>query len=38
MQIVVPHHRDELALQVARAFERERPWHPRWPLRQASGG
>jgi aspartyl-tRNA(Asn)/glutamyl-tRNA(Gln) amidotransferase subunit A len=33
MQIVVPHHRDDLALQVARAFERERPWHPGWPLR-----
>jgi aspartyl-tRNA(Asn)/glutamyl-tRNA(Gln) amidotransferase subunit A len=32
MQIVAQRHRDDLALQVARAFERERPWHPRWPL------
>jgi aspartyl-tRNA(Asn)/glutamyl-tRNA(Gln) amidotransferase subunit A len=32
MQIVAPRHRDDLALQVARAFERERPWHPHWPL------
>jgi aspartyl-tRNA(Asn)/glutamyl-tRNA(Gln) amidotransferase subunit A len=31
MQIVGPRHRDDLALQVARAFERERPWHPHWP-------
>ena len=31
MQIVAPRHRDDLALQVARAFERERPWHPHWP-------
>jgi aspartyl-tRNA(Asn)/glutamyl-tRNA(Gln) amidotransferase subunit A len=33
MQIVGPLYRDDLVLQVARAFERERPWHPRWPLR-----
>ncbi len=33
MQIVAPRHRDDLALQVAAAFERERPWHPNWPLR-----
>jgi aspartyl-tRNA(Asn)/glutamyl-tRNA(Gln) amidotransferase subunit A len=32
MQIVGPQHRDDLVLQVARAFERERPWHPHWPL------
>lgn len=32
MQIVGPRHRDDLVLQVARAFERERPWHPDWPL------
>ena len=32
MQIVAPRHRDDLALQVARAFERERPWHPAWPV------
>jgi len=31
MQIVGPRHRDDLVLQVARAFERERPWHPHWP-------
>ncbi|MFI5305960.1 MAG: amidase [Polyangiales bacterium] len=31
MQIVGPRHRDDLVLQVARAFERERPWHPTWP-------
>jgi aspartyl-tRNA(Asn)/glutamyl-tRNA(Gln) amidotransferase subunit A len=31
LQIVAPRHRDDLALQVARAFERERPWHPHWP-------
>jgi len=32
MQIVGPRHRDDLVLQAARAFERERPWHPEWPL------
>jgi aspartyl-tRNA(Asn)/glutamyl-tRNA(Gln) amidotransferase subunit A len=31
MQIVGPRHRDDLVLQVARAWERERPWHPTWP-------
>jgi aspartyl-tRNA(Asn)/glutamyl-tRNA(Gln) amidotransferase subunit A len=31
MQIVGPRHRDDLVLQVARAFERERPWHGHWP-------
>jgi aspartyl-tRNA(Asn)/glutamyl-tRNA(Gln) amidotransferase subunit A len=31
MQIVGPRHRDDLVLQAARAFERERPWHPHWP-------
>jgi Asp-tRNA(Asn)/Glu-tRNA(Gln) amidotransferase A subunit family amidase len=31
MQIVGPRHRDDLVLQVARAFERARPWHPDWP-------
>lgn len=31
MQIVAPRHRDDRVLQVARAFERERPWHPAWP-------
>ncbi|MBI4515425.1 MAG: amidase [Deltaproteobacteria bacterium] len=33
MQIVGPRHRDDLVLQAARAFERERPWHPQWPTR-----
>jgi len=32
MQIVGPRHRDDLVLHVAQAFERERPWHPHWPL------
>ena len=31
MQIVAARHRDDLVLAAARAFERERPWHPRWP-------
>ena len=31
MQIVAARHRDDLVLQAARAFERERPWHPDWP-------
>jgi aspartyl-tRNA(Asn)/glutamyl-tRNA(Gln) amidotransferase subunit A len=31
MQIVGPRHRDDVVMQVARAFERERPWHPHWP-------
>ena len=31
LQIVGPRHRDDLVLQAARAFERERPWHPEWP-------
>jgi aspartyl-tRNA(Asn)/glutamyl-tRNA(Gln) amidotransferase subunit A len=33
MQIVGPRHRDGLVLQAARAFERERPWHPQWPTK-----
>jgi aspartyl-tRNA(Asn)/glutamyl-tRNA(Gln) amidotransferase subunit A len=32
MHIVGPRHRDDLVLQLARAFERERPWHPNWPV------
>ena len=32
MQIVAERHRDELVLQAAHAFERERPWHPHWPV------
>ena len=31
LQIVGPRHRDDLVLQAARAFERERPWHGIWP-------
>jgi len=31
LQIVGPRHRDDLVLQVAKAFENERPWHPEWP-------
>jgi aspartyl-tRNA(Asn)/glutamyl-tRNA(Gln) amidotransferase subunit A len=31
LQIVGPRHRDDLVLRVARAFERERPWHREWP-------
>jgi aspartyl-tRNA(Asn)/glutamyl-tRNA(Gln) amidotransferase subunit A len=33
LQIVGPVQRDDLVLQAARAFERERPWHPHWPMR-----
>jgi aspartyl-tRNA(Asn)/glutamyl-tRNA(Gln) amidotransferase subunit A len=39
MQIVGPRHRDDLVLQTARAFERERPWHPQWPdVGEGAGG
>jgi len=31
LQIVGPRHRDDLVLQVARAYENQRPWHPNWP-------
>jgi len=31
LQIVGPRHRDDLVLQAAFAFERERPWADRWP-------
>ncbi len=34
LQLVAPHHREDLLLRVARAFERERPAHPSWPLRR----
>jgi aspartyl-tRNA(Asn)/glutamyl-tRNA(Gln) amidotransferase subunit A len=34
LQIVGPHHREDLVLQLARAFERERPAHPDWPMRR----
>jgi aspartyl-tRNA(Asn)/glutamyl-tRNA(Gln) amidotransferase subunit A len=33
LQIVGPRHCDDLVLQAAQAFERERPWHPHWPTR-----
>ncbi len=32
MQIVGERHCDDLVLQAAHAFERERPWHPHWPV------
>lgn len=32
LQIVGPRHLDDLVLQASRAFERERPWHPEWPV------
>jgi aspartyl-tRNA(Asn)/glutamyl-tRNA(Gln) amidotransferase subunit A len=35
LQIVGPMHREDLVLQAAFAFERERPWHPKWPMRAA---
>ncbi|HVM95840.1 MAG TPA: amidase [Candidatus Acidoferrales bacterium] len=31
MQIVGRRHGDDVVLQAACAFERERPWHPQWP-------
>lgn len=36
MQIVGARHRDDLVLQAARLFERERPWHPKWPTTWSS--
>jgi aspartyl-tRNA(Asn)/glutamyl-tRNA(Gln) amidotransferase subunit A len=33
LQIVGPLHREDTVLAAAAAFERERPWHPNWPLR-----
>jgi aspartyl-tRNA(Asn)/glutamyl-tRNA(Gln) amidotransferase subunit A len=32
MQIVGRRFRDDLVLRAARTFERERPWHPEWPV------
>ncbi len=32
LQIVGPRHRDDLVLQAAHAFERERPWADHWPV------
>ena len=32
LQIVGPRQSDDLVMQAARAFERERPWHPHWPM------
>ncbi|HMJ10939.1 MAG TPA: amidase [Polyangiaceae bacterium] len=31
LQIVAPLQREDLLLQIAYAYERERPWHPDWP-------
>jgi aspartyl-tRNA(Asn)/glutamyl-tRNA(Gln) amidotransferase subunit A len=33
LQIVGPLHREDAVLAAAACFERERPWHPHWPLR-----
>jgi aspartyl-tRNA(Asn)/glutamyl-tRNA(Gln) amidotransferase subunit A len=38
MQLVAPRHRDDLVLQIAAAFERERPWLPRWPTTRPHRG
>jgi aspartyl-tRNA(Asn)/glutamyl-tRNA(Gln) amidotransferase subunit A len=38
LQIAGPMHREDLVLQAALAFERERPWHPEWPLRRQAPG
>lgn len=38
MQIVAANHRDDLVLQAARAFERERPWADDWPKFDAAVG
>lgn len=35
LQIVGPMHREDVLFQLARAFERERPAHPAWPLRKS---
>jgi aspartyl-tRNA(Asn)/glutamyl-tRNA(Gln) amidotransferase subunit A len=32
LQIVGPRGADDRVLRAARRFERERPWHPRWPV------
>jgi Asp-tRNA(Asn)/Glu-tRNA(Gln) amidotransferase A subunit family amidase len=34
LQMVAPHHREDLLFQAAAAFERERPAHPHWPGRK----
>jgi Asp-tRNA(Asn)/Glu-tRNA(Gln) amidotransferase A subunit family amidase len=31
LQVVAPRHREDLLLQVARAYEQVRPWNDRWP-------
>ena len=37
LQIIGPRHRDDLVLQVARAYEQIRPWNDQWPdLREES--
>jgi aspartyl-tRNA(Asn)/glutamyl-tRNA(Gln) amidotransferase subunit A len=39
MQIIGPLQREDMVLRAARAFERERPWHPYWPMRvEATAG
>jgi aspartyl-tRNA(Asn)/glutamyl-tRNA(Gln) amidotransferase subunit A len=32
LQIIAPHGADDRVLSLARAFERQRPWHPIWPI------
>ena len=32
LQVVGPNHCDDRVLQLCRAFEREQPWHPEWPV------
>jgi Asp-tRNA(Asn)/Glu-tRNA(Gln) amidotransferase A subunit family amidase len=34
LQVIVPHHREDLLLAISRAFEAERPAHPYWPGRR----
>jgi aspartyl-tRNA(Asn)/glutamyl-tRNA(Gln) amidotransferase subunit A len=31
LQIVAPRHREDLILQLAYAYEQERPWNDAWP-------
>jgi aspartyl-tRNA(Asn)/glutamyl-tRNA(Gln) amidotransferase subunit A len=33
LQMIAPHHREDLLLALSRSFESERPAHPNWPLR-----
>ncbi|HVU00092.1 MAG TPA: amidase [Polyangiaceae bacterium] len=33
LHMIAPHHREDVIFPLARAFERERPAHPHWPMR-----